>query len=71
MTDIEALWTMEAYEAALKEVEAYFQNVPDLGTEAAARFVLLSERIKRFEDIHFPIGDGPAARSTERSVDDR
>jgi hypothetical protein len=55
----------------LKEIETYFQSVPDLGTEAAARFVLLSELIKRFEDIHFPIGDGPAAPSTERSVDDR
>ena len=71
MTDVVALWTMEAHEAALKEIEIYFQNVLNLGTEAAARFVLLSELIKRFEDIHFPIGDGPAAPSTERSVDDR
>jgi HTH-type transcriptional regulator / antitoxin HigA len=71
MTHAHPLRSLEDYEAALKEIETYFQNVPDLGTEAAARFVLLSELIKRFEDIHFPIGDGPAAPSTERSVDDR
>ena len=46
---------MEDYEAALKEIEYYFQNVPNVGTEAAARFDLLSARIKEFEDIHFPI----------------
>jgi HTH-type transcriptional regulator/antitoxin HigA len=55
----EPLRTMEDYERALKEVEIYFKNIPALGTEAAARFDLLSALIERFEDIHFPIGDSP------------
>jgi HTH-type transcriptional regulator/antitoxin HigA len=55
----EPLRTMEEYERALKEVETYFKNIPVLGTEAAARFDLLSALIQRFEDAHFPIGDSP------------
>ena len=58
VTDVEPLRTMEDYEAALKEIETYCQNVPDLGTKAAARFILISKLIKQFEDIHFPTSDG-------------
>lgn len=55
----EPLRTMEDYERALREAETYFKNIPVLGTEAAARFDLLSALIERFEDAHFPIGDSP------------
>ena len=56
MNEMQALDSMEAYEAALKEIEHYFQIIPIVGTEAAERFDFLSARIKEFEDIHFPIG---------------
>jgi hypothetical protein len=40
MGHAEPLHTMEDYENALKEIEAYFEKVPALGTEGAARFEL-------------------------------
>jgi hypothetical protein len=42
-----ALGSMEGYEAALKEIEPYFDNVLIMGTEAAARFDLLSGSYQR------------------------
>jgi hypothetical protein len=60
----DSLSAIEQYEAALKEIEVYFNNVPAVGTEAAARFEFLSALIKRFEDIHFPIGDGSPRRTS-------
>jgi hypothetical protein len=59
----DSLNTIEQYEAALKEIEVYFNKVPTVGTESAARFEVLSALIKRFEDIHFPIGDGSPRRT--------
>jgi HTH-type transcriptional regulator/antitoxin HigA len=59
VVDREPLRTMEDYERALKEIEAYFKNAPVTGTEAAARFELLAAMIRDFEDIHFPIDNSP------------
>ena len=55
MNDVEQLRTMEDYERALKEIEIYFDSVPDLGTEAALRFELLAARIAEFEAVNFPM----------------
>ena len=57
MKDAEPLRTMEDYERALKEIEIYFDNVPDLGTEAAFRFERLVARIAEFEAVNFPIAE--------------
>jgi HTH-type transcriptional regulator / antitoxin HigA len=40
---------------ALKEIEAYFKNVPVPGTEAADRFDALSALVEKFEDANFPV----------------
>jgi HTH-type transcriptional regulator/antitoxin HigA len=49
------LRTISDYERALEEIEAYFENVPEPGTEAGARFELLASLIKGSEDAHFLI----------------
>lgn len=55
MNEMTALDSMEDYEAALKEILLYFENIPTAGTDAARRFAILATRIKEFEDLHFPI----------------
>lgn len=44
------------YEAALAQVEAYFDNEPEPGTPDGDRFELLGLVISRYEQQHFPIG---------------
>jgi hypothetical protein len=56
--------TIDQYESALKEIETYFNDVPIMGTEAAARFELLLALIKHFEDQNFPIADGDRDEQT-------
>jgi HTH-type transcriptional regulator / antitoxin HigA len=46
---------MEDYDRALKEVELYFENPPEPGTEAQDRFEVLVALIAEFERIHFPM----------------
>jgi HTH-type transcriptional regulator / antitoxin HigA len=46
------------YEAALDEIEAYFENEPKAGTPAADRFDLLALVIEDYERKHWPI-DAP------------
>lgn len=55
MTNTEPLRTEADYERALTEIEQYFENVPELGTEAADRFNRLAALIKEYEDVNFPI----------------
>jgi HTH-type transcriptional regulator / antitoxin HigA len=43
------------YEAALDEIEEYFENEPELGTAAADRFDLLTLVIEDYEKKHWPI----------------
>ena len=49
MTITEPLCTPEDYERALKEIEQYFENVPEPGTEAADRFERLTALIVEYE----------------------
>lgn len=59
------LRTLPEYERALKEIEPYFENPPELGTEAADRFDRLAALIREYEDANFPI---PADSRTERDA---
>jgi HTH-type transcriptional regulator/antitoxin HigA len=43
------------YEAALAEIEAFFDDEPERGTPEADRFEVLSILIGKYEDEHFPI----------------
>lgn len=43
------------YEAALDEIETYFDNEPRPGTPAADRFDLLALVIEHYENKHWPI----------------
>ena len=43
------------YDAALTEIEHYFNNEPKLGTAAADRFDLLALLIGDYEERHWPI----------------
>jgi antitoxin component HigA of HigAB toxin-antitoxin module len=43
------------YDAALAEIERYFNNEPKLGTAAADRFELLASLIEHYENRRWPI----------------
>ena len=58
MSNATSLQTEEDYELALKEVEAYFDNIPEPGTEAAERFKRLTNLILEYEAIHYPLSEG-------------
>ncbi|MBY6240644.1 hypothetical protein [Methylosinus sp. Sm6] len=52
----------EAYDAALVEVEGYFDLEPAPGSPAADRFAMLLHTIADYEAQRWPIGDiGPVA----------
>src|SRR5260221_8138408 len=53
--NIKPLRTLADYEWALKEIEAYFKNVPIPGTDDADRFDVLSVLIEKFEGTNFPV----------------
>lgn len=55
MEPIRPLKTEADYEAALAEIEGYFENEPEIGTEAADRFDLLALVIEAYEQKHWPI----------------
>lgn len=57
---IRAITTEDEYEQALVEIRPYFDDEPDPGTEAAARFDALALLISHYEDQHHPVPDvGP------------
>lgn len=55
MINIRAVRNEADYDWALSEVEAYFLNVPALGTEEADRFDILSALIEAYEAKHWQI----------------
>ncbi len=63
MSIIRPLKTEADYEAALVEIEQYFNAEPAPGTEAADRFDLLALVIEAYEQKHWPIeaADAPDA----------
>ena len=55
MMDVRALRTEADYEWALREVESYFDNPPEPGTEDADRFDVLSALIEKYENSQYDI----------------
>ena len=43
------------YEIALRELEAYFENEPAIGTEEGDRFEILATLVEAYEAKHYPI----------------
>lgn len=67
MMDIHPIRTEEDYEAALKEIEVFFEHEPDPGTPEADRFDILSALIGAYEQQHWPIS-APDAVSAIREI---
>ena len=55
MDNIRAIRNDDDLAWAIAEVSAYFENQPELGTEEADRFDVLSALIEAYEDTHYPI----------------
>ncbi len=53
--DIRPIRTEEDYEAALKEIEPYFDQEPEPGSPEADRFDVLATLIEAYEREHWPI----------------
>lgn len=54
-TAIRPIRNEAGYDAALKEIERYFEREPEPGTPEADRFDLLALVIEDYEDKHWPI----------------
>ena len=65
--DIRPIRTEADYDAAVKEIEQYFENQPEPGTPEADRFDVLSMLIGAYEDRHWPM-EAPDAVSAIREV---
>lgn len=57
MMDIRAIHSDEDYEWALKEVEKYFDKLPEPGSEEADRFEVLSALVEKYESDKYAIPD--------------
>ena len=55
MQNIRALKTEADYDWALAEIEAYFDNLPEPGSEAAERFDVLTDLVSAYESRNWPI----------------
>ncbi|MBW8311689.1 MAG: transcriptional regulator [Rhizobium sp.] len=53
--NIHPIRTRKDYQAALRELSAYFDNEPEPGTEDGDRFDILSTLVEACEAKHFPI----------------
>lgn len=53
--DIRPIETEADYDWALKEIERYFEQEPQPGTEDARRFDNLADLVRQYEDQHYPI----------------
>jgi HTH-type transcriptional regulator/antitoxin HigA len=67
MMEIRPIRGEDDYEAALKEIEFYFEREPDPGTPEADRFDVLSALIGAYERQHWPIA-APDAVSAIREI---
>jgi len=65
--DIHPIRTEEDYEAALTEIEPYFEREPEPGSAEADRFDVLSALIGAYEQRHWPI-EAPDAVSAIREI---
>jgi HTH-type transcriptional regulator / antitoxin HigA len=55
MTEIRPIRTEADYDAALKEIEPYFENEPERGTPESDRFDILAALIGAYEQEHWRI----------------
>jgi HTH-type transcriptional regulator/antitoxin HigA len=55
MENIRPIRTEEDYEWALREITAYFDNQPAVGSPEGDRFDVLATLIEAYEDSHYPI----------------
>ena len=55
MTEIRPIRTEAEYEAALREIEQYFENEPEPGTQESDRFDVLAALIGAYEQKHWRI----------------
>lgn len=53
--DIRPIRTEADHQAALREVSAYFDNEPVLGSEEGDRFEILMTLVESYEAKHFPV----------------
>jgi HTH-type transcriptional regulator/antitoxin HigA len=53
--EIHPIHTETDYKSALKEVSAYFDNEPELGSPEGDRFEILLTLLEAYETKHFPI----------------
>lgn len=53
--NIRPIHTEDDYKAALRELSAYFDNEPEVGTEDGDRFEILATLVEVYEAKHFPI----------------
>jgi HTH-type transcriptional regulator/antitoxin HigA len=65
--DIHPIRSEADYDAALKDIEQYFENEPDPGTPEADRFDVLSALIGVYEDRYWPI-EAPDAVDAIREI---
>jgi HTH-type transcriptional regulator/antitoxin HigA len=65
--EVRPIRTEADYDAALKEIEHYFENEPEPGTVEADRFDVLAALIGAYEQVHWPIA-APDAISAIREV---
>jgi HTH-type transcriptional regulator/antitoxin HigA len=65
--EVKPIRTEADYDAALKEIEHYFENEPEPGTAQADRFDVLAALIGAYEQVHWPIA-APDAISAIREV---
>ncbi|AMJ63636.1 helix-turn-helix domain-containing protein [Bosea sp. PAMC 26642] len=54
--DVRAIRNEADYDWALAEIEQYFERQPAAGTPEAARFDVLADLLKVYEDAHHPVG---------------
>jgi HTH-type transcriptional regulator / antitoxin HigA len=57
MRDIRAIHNEADYEWALREIETYFDETPESGSDEAERFDVLAAVIKDYENQHHEIPD--------------
>lgn len=65
--DVRPIRTEADYDAALREIERYFEREPEIGSPEADRFDILAALIGAYEREHWPIA-APDAVSAIREV---
>lgn len=57
MQNVRALKTEADYDWALAEIEAYFDKLPEPGSEAAERFDVLADLVSAYEARHWRVDE--------------